>query len=291
MFPGDLILSFDVELLNQALRSRVQRCNGVADVPPGERRLGSKMCVPFGKILANDLVPNTVTKRLEVEKVFLPNIRGLEIKEYPGYSTLVNQVRTIKSFRRPMILVDDLMHNGYRMEYLTPLLRQEQGEIDRLIVGIMSGRGKDRMRLQDIETECEYFIPAMRYWQTESLLYPFIGGDSVLTSRKTEMLPTINLILPYKYPHFFSGVPKRAIYALSETVLASTQEILRVLEKEHLSYFGKSLTLKRLGEAVFRPRMPDRGGHLSYDLNIPASVYVQDDINALHRMQGWEETP
>ena len=64
-----------------------------------------------------------------------------------------------------------------------------------------------------------------------------------------------------------------------------------MLEKEHLSYFGKSLTLKRLGEAVFRPRMPDRGGHLSYDLNIPASVYVQDDINALHRMQGWEETP
>lgn len=118
-----------------------------------------------------------------------------------------------------MILVDDLMHNGYRMEYLTPLLRQEQVEIDRLIVGIMSGRGKDRMRLQNIETECEYFIPAMRYWQTESLLYPFIGGDSVLTSRKTEMLPTINLILPYKYPHFFSGVPKRAIYALSETVL------------------------------------------------------------------------
>ena len=112
-----------------------------------------------------------------------------------------------------------------------------------------------------------------------------------LESRKTEMLPTINLILPYKYPHFFSGVPKRAIYALSETVLASTQEILRVLEKEHLSYFGKSLTLKRLGEAVFRPRMPDRGGHLSYDLNIPASVYVQDDINTLHRMQGWEETP
>lgn len=291
MFPGDLILSFDVELLNQALRSRVQCCNGVANVPPGERRLGRKMCVPFGKILANDLVPNTVTKRLEVEKVFLPNIRGLEIKEYPGYSTLINQVRTIKSFRRPMILVDDLMHNGYRMEYLTPLLRQEQVEIDRLIVGIMSGRGKDRMRLQNIETECEYFIPAMRYWQTESLLYPFIGGDSVLTSRKTEMLPTINLILPYKYPHFFSGVPKRAIYALSETVLASTQEILRVLEKEHLSYFGKSLTLKRLGEAVFRPRMPDRGGHLSYDLNIPASVYVQDDINTLHRMQGWEETP
>ena len=137
--------------------------------------------------------------------------------------------------------------------------------------------------------ECEYFIPTLRYWQTESLLYPFIGGDSVRTNRKTEMLPTINLVLPYKYPHFFSGVEKQSIYALSKTVLEGTYEILRVLESRHLATFGKSLTLKRLGEAIERPRMPDRGGHLSYDLNIPASVYVQDDINTLTRLQGMEE--
>ena len=289
MFPGILILCFDVELLNQALRSRVQQCNGVDTVPDGIRRLGPKMCVPFGKILASDLVPNTVTKRLEAEKEFLPNIRGFEIKEYPGYSTLVNQVRTIKSFRRPIILVDDLMHNGYRMERLDPLLRQEEVEVDRLIVGIMSGKGKDHMQMQNRQTECEYFIPSLRYWQTESLLYPFIGGDSVRTNRKTEMLPTINLLLPYKYPHFFNGVKQSAIYDFSKTVLESTFEILRVLEAQHLADFGKSLTLKRLGEAIVRPRMPDRGGHLAYDLNIPASVYVQDDINTLSRLQGMEE--
>ena len=289
MFPGNLILCFDVELLNQALRNRVQQCNGVAEVPEGVRQLGHKMCVPFGKILASDLVPNTVTKRLEAEKEFLPDIRKFEIKEYPGYSTLPNQVRTIKSFRRPVILVDDLMHNGYRMECLDPLLRKEDVEVDRLIVGLMSGRGKDHMQMQERTVECEYFIPTLRYWQTESLLYPFIGGDSVRTNRKTEMLPTINLVLPYKYPHFFSGVEKQSIYALSKTVLEGTYEILRVLESRHLATFGKSLTLKRLGEAIERPRMPDRGGHLSYDLNIPASVYVQDDINTLTRLQGMEE--
>lgn len=289
MFPGILILCFDVELLNQALRSRVQQCNGVEDTPEGVRRLGPKMCVPFGKILASDLVPNTVTKRLEAEKEFLPSIRKFEIMEYPGYSTLVNQVRTIKSFRRPVILVDDLMHNGYRMEYLDPMLRKEGVEVDRLIVGLMSGRGKDHMQVQNRTAECEYFIPTLRYWQTESLLYPFIGGDSVRTNRKTEMLPTINLVLPYKYPHFFTGVAKRSIYALSQTVLEGTYEILRVLETQHLAVFGKSLTLKRLGEAIERPRMPDRGGHLAYDLNIPASVYVRDDINTLIRLQGLEE--
>ena len=289
MFPGSLILCFNMELLNQALRNRVQACNGVTDVPEGQRRLGSKMCVPFGKILASDLVPNTVTKRLEVEKEFSPGIRDFEIKEYPGYSTLQNQVRTIKSFRRPVILIDDLLHNSYRMQRLDPLLRQEDVEVDRLIVAIMSGRGRDRMQVQQRTVECEYFVPIMRYWQTESLLYPFIGGDSVRTNRKTEMLPTINLVLPYKYPHFFNDVPVRLVNDFSKTVLENAYEILKVLEQRHLDTFGKSLTLKRLGEALVRPRMPDRGGHLAYDLNIPASVYVQDDLNTLDRMQGLEE--
>lgn len=283
MFPGSLLLSFNTELLNHALRDRVQRCNGVDTVPEGVRQLGEKMCVPFGKILANELVPNTVTKRLEAEKEFTPDLRNFVIREYSGYSTLPNQVRTIKSFRRPVILVDDLMHNGYRIERLDPILKQEQLDVDRIIVGIMSGQGKDRMQAQGRTVECEYFVPNARYWQTESLLYPFIGGDSVKTNRKTEMLPTVNLVLPYQYPQFFTDASEQAIYRMSQTVLQNALEILQVLEKEHLATFGKTLTLKRLGEAIVRPRMPDRGGHLEYNLNVAASCYVQDDLTALCR--------
>lgn len=285
MFPGTLILSFNTELLNHALRDRVQRCNGVSGLPEGSRQLGEKMCVPFGKILANELVPNTVTKRLESEKEFAPDLRSFVIREYSGYSPLLNQVRTIKSFRRPVILVDDLLHNGYRIQQLDPLMRQEGVDVDRIIVGIMSGKGEDRMREQGRQAECEYFVPNLRYWQTESLLYPFIGGDSVRTNRKTEMLPTINLVLPYEYPQFFSDVDQSAIFRLSQTVLQNTYDILRVLEQQHLADFGKSLTLRRLGEAIVRPRMPDRGGHLAYDLNIPASAYVKDDMITLSRIQ------
>lgn len=289
MFPGNLLLSFNTELLNHALRDRVQRCNGVDTVPEGVRQLGEKMCVPFGKIFANELVPNTVTKRLEADKEFTPDLRNFVIREYPGYSNLTNQVRTIKSFRRPVILVDDLMHNGYRIERLDPILKQEQLNVDRIIVGIMSGQGKDRMQAQGRQVECEYFVPNTRYWQTESLLYPFIGGDSVKTNRKTEMLPTVNLVLPYQYPQFFSDVSERDIYRLSQTVLQNALEILQVLEKEHLDTFGKTLTLKRLGEAIVRPRMPDRGGHLEYNLNVAASCYVADDLTALRRTHRREE--
>ena len=38
-------------------------------------------------------------------------------------------MRTIKSFDRPVILVDDLMHPGVRIKALDPVLRQERVDI------------------------------------------------------------------------------------------------------------------------------------------------------------------
>ena len=62
MFPGKLLLCFDTEMLNQAIAQRIERMNGVQDVPEGVWQLGPYMCVPYGKIFADAIVPNTVTK-------------------------------------------------------------------------------------------------------------------------------------------------------------------------------------------------------------------------------------
>jgi len=284
LFAGRLILSLDAEVLNQALLTKVQSCNQVLDVPDGERRLGPYMCVPYGKIFSGEIVPNTVTKTLHADKSYSSDLRSFRITEYPGYSTLANQARTIKSFRRPVLLVDDLLHKGYRMEKLDPIFKQENVEISRIIVGIMSARGKDLMRLQNRQVECEYFIPNMDYWFTESLLYPFLGGDSVDGHRTTEgMLPSINMILPYDYPGYIAGVADRDLKKLSLTALENAAQILETLEARHQAMFSTSLTLKRLAEALFRPRLPDRGG-LTYDLGLPASAYVRDDIITMHRI-------
>ena len=285
LFPGRLVLSFDAEILNQALLLKVQSCNGVLDVPPGIRRLGPYMCVPYGKILSGEIVPNTVTKTLHADKVYHEDLRHFSITEYPGYSNLHNQARTIKSFRRPVLLVDDLLHKGYRMEKLDPIFKEESLEIDRIIVGIMSGRGKDLMQLQGRQVECEYFIPNLSYWFTESLLYPFLGGDSTDGQRLNEgMLSSINLILPYEYPEYLRGVSEHELRVLSMTALKNTHQILTVLERRHQAMFSTSLTLKRLAEALFRPRLPDKGRHLQYNLSMTASSYVEDDIATMHRI-------
>lgn len=285
LFPGKLVLCFDSEMLNQALMERVEAINGVQDVPAGVRRLGPCMCVPYGKILADEIVPNTVTKTLHVEKCFHGNLEGFEIVEYPGYSPLRNQVRTLKSFRRPVILVDDLLHRGYRVEQLDRLMKQEDLSPQRLIVAVMSGYGRDLMQVQGRKVDCEYFIPNLHYWVTESLLYPFLGGDSIGEARPGETLPrSINLILPYIYPNYLADATDQGIRALSQTALENACEILKTLEQEHQRQFNTALTLGRLGEALLRPRLPDKGSRMQYDTSLATSAYLEDDLKQLTRI-------
>ena len=285
MFPGQLVLCFDSEMLNQVVMERVQKANGVQDVPSGVRRLGPYMCVPYGKILSNEIVPNTVTKTLHTEKRFDARIEKFTIVEYPGYSQLHTQARTLRSFHRPVLLVDDFLHKGYRIEQLDKVFREEKLAIDRIIVGIMSGNGKDLMQVQNRQIECEYFIPNLRYWLTESLLYPFVGGDSVGERDMTEhMLPSINLILPYYYPNFMAEVKERYIRNFSRVALENAYTIMKVLERRHQRIFNTTLTIRRLGEALQQPRLPDKGDCMKYDFSRPASDYLAEDLRQIQRI-------
>ena len=93
--------------------------------PTTPRKLGKYMCVPFGKLLRGKTVPNTVTKTIHTDRVYSPDLSESTIEAFPNYASIPCQVRTIKSFDRPVILVDDLMHPGVRIKALDPVLRQE----------------------------------------------------------------------------------------------------------------------------------------------------------------------
>lgn len=285
LFPGKLLLSFDAELLDAAVMERVRFAAGVQDARE-PKTLGKSVCVPYGSILSGEIVPNVVTKSLHVDKAYENDIYHFRIRAFPGYSDLSGQVRTIRAFHRPVLLVDDLLHKGYRLEKLDRIFRQEQLEIQRIVVGILSGRGRDLMQLEQREVDCEYFIPNLRYWFTESLLYPFIGGDSVTGGKSVGgLLPTENLILPYCAPDYLRGVDEQSILALSETCLHNAHEILLALEQCHQRSFGTQLTLGRMAEALIRPRAPYRGRHLQYDLSALPSGYVSDDIESFRRLR------
>ena len=287
LYPGNLVLSIDAGIMHHKMLHKITRANHVPNEPLPMRKLGKAMCVPFGKILRGMVVPNTVTKTLHSEKVYDGDIKTFTIQNFPFYATLENQVRTIKSFDRPMILVDDLLDKGHRLRGLEPILQQEGVSVDRMVVGILSARGKDLMAVRNCPVESAYFLPRLRGWYVESTLYPFIGGDMVARKEETDanLIPSINFILPYVVPSYMKEVPREALYYFSLTCLQNVHDILQVLEEVYQQAFGRRLTLGRLGEAIISPRCPDRGNCGQYDKNIAASVYVEDDIQRLVRLQ------
>jgi hypothetical protein len=290
LYPGHLILSLESDILNHRLIQLITSENNVPATPLPVRKLGEKMCVPFGSILKGILVPNCVTKTLDTEKRYDPDMIHFEIKEFPNYAPLRTQIRAIKSFDRPVILVDDLYHKGYRMQELDPLLSEEKIEVSKMIVGVLSGQGRDLARIRNKKVDSAYFVPNMRTWFIESDFYPFLGGDSIKVDAdkqiKSSALPSINQILPYYMPHFLQDVSQESFYHLSEICLENAEELLRCLEQEYQKSSGRKLTMERIGEVLAEPRYPDIGSAISYQPHESPSTYLKYEKQRLVRLKG-----
>ena len=287
LYPGNLVISFDAQHMNQQMMDLITFENHVPAQQGAKRVLGKKMCVPFGKILRDVVVPNTVTKAIYTEKVYTRDASASRIEEYPNYSPLSTQIETIKSFKRPVILADDILHKGDRIKKLYPMLKKSGVPVERLVVGILSGHGTDLSSMLKLPVESIYYIPNVKAWFQESTLYPFLGGDMIEQTQKsrTGLLPAINQILPYVIPQFLPELGWQQFNNLSLTCLLNTQKILRVLEAEYQKGFGRNLTLGRLGEAVKDPYCVDVGSHVTLDLNVPASEYIENDIIRLKHLK------
>lgn len=101
-----------------------------------------------------------------------------------------------------MILVDDLVHKADRLQALAPSLKKAGIPVKKVVVGVISGYGRDLMETFHLPVESIYSMPNLRQWFVESTLYPFIGGDTV---RRRDMKvaglqPSVNMILPYAAP-------------------------------------------------------------------------------------------
>lgn len=287
LYPGSLILSLNAEVIYHRLVRKIADLNGVRAEPTVPRVLGPKMCVPFGKILRGNAIPNTVTKTIHTDKVFAQDLRSFTIESFPGYAPLESQIRTIHSFCRPVILVDDLLHSGTRINALDPLFRQEGVVIDQVLVGLLSGRGRDLIAAKGLSVDSVYFIPNMESWFVESTMYPFIGGDTVGHDEPSVpgLTPAVNLILPYAFPRFYKNCDREAVFRFSCTCLENARDILLALESTFRERYARNLTLSRLSEAVILPLSPDKGSCMHYDPSLPASVFLQNDLKMLLRMR------
>lgn len=245
------------------------------------------MSVPFGKALADVLVPNTVTKALKTEKYFHRDLVGFTIGESRYYSPLETQAQMIRSFNRPVILIDDLLHSGNRMRIIDPILRENNVDVKEIVVGVMTGSARDAIELSGRKVESAYFLPTLRIWLNERDCYPFIGGDSIEgdSPEATNRNSSVNLILPYTAPQFIADGDSDGIYQYSMTCLRNARRIWAAIEEEYQRTFERRLTLKSIGEVITYPRTPDLGEGIHLDENLAPTAFIDNAIERLIRLK------
>ena len=169
---------------------------------------------------------------------------------------------------------------------LAPLLEQTHQRVDLVLVGYLTGMGRDLMQQLGYPVDGIYYLPNLRMRFVESTLYPFIGGDTVRRSEPMPggLQPSVNRILPYASPEY-AEIGQDAAWELSLCCLENARDILLALETEYRALYARSLTLGRLSEAVILPLCPDKGGCMTYDINRAASTYLEGDIELLKRMK------
>lgn len=292
LYPGSLVISFDSAYMSYQMLEMVVAENNVSSRKIGET-LGNKMCIPYGKLMRELIVPNTVTKAIYTERIFKADASEFGIAEYPNYPSLKTQIKTIESFSRPVILVDDILHTGEWLKKLYPMLKEGDIKVDKLIVGILSGHGTDMAAMNDIPVDSVYFIPNMREWFSEVTMYPFLGGNYIEKAGKPQAgrIPSLNQIMPYTLPPFpfMEDVTWDAYYEFSFACLENTLELLSVLEEEYQKMYQKNLTLGRLNEVIRETYYIDQGENLTYDMQVPASSYVKNDILKMKRLRKMQD--
>ncbi|MDX9916627.1 MAG: cytidyltransferase [Gudongella sp.] len=286
LFPGELLISFNRDMVYSKLIQKICDENNVPVNDSSKRRLGNKMCVPFGIILNNSIIPNTVTKTLHTERIFAPDIQSFTVGNFPNYLTLEQQAKTIKSFNRPVILLDDLLHKGYRLKIVEPLLRKENIEISKLFVGILSGKGREIAEIRKLNVDSAYFVPNLKLWFNESGQYPFLGGDMVESSNlDNNLIPSVNFILPYVSPRFIKAEDVVSIYNMSETSLNNTVAIFKEIERLYQEINERNLTISSLSEVIHIPRYPDLERGISEKRFMKPSSFIEMDLDYLKRLE------
>ncbi|MBN2796316.1 MAG: hypothetical protein JXR88_12975 [Clostridia bacterium] len=285
LYPGCLVLSFDRSMLYNHLIRLITSQNDVS-IHHGTS-LGSHMCVPYGDIFKRWLLPNTITKAFHTERYYKPTLEEYDVKAYPGYLSIENQVKVLKAFDLPIILVDDILDKGKRLEAFQVPLQESGVTISQVVVGILSERGKKKFNDKKIAVKGAYYIPNIKVWFNEADLYPFIGGDSVERPSNVSQygLISANLMLPFSYPKYIKGVDRSKLYHLSLICLENAIDILHTIEAIYLQINRRALTLDGLGEVMITPRIPDNGAHIQYDVFQTPSTLLENDLERLKKMK------
>lgn len=301
LYPGNAVLFISSRILNYRLPKRIREQSGLDAAEYWDERLfapdrdedaeedletahlSSRICVPFAKIYRTRRIPGLTTMALNSEKVYMQDLSSFSIRESAGYPKLSVQIRNLRSMGRPFVLVDDFYHDGFRMQEISRSLRAEGIREEQLIVGVISGKGRENAAKNELTVDAVYEIPNMKAGILESDLIPFYGGDRVAQAHQTQIRPSVYPILPYQMPSFLRDAPYQAVYDLSMTCLENAKRLFEVLETLYEERHFRQLTLERLGEVIDDPGCPETVADSADAAEEAVSVLLAREITRLKR--------
>lgn len=288
MYPGQFVLPLFQNRVYQKLAQLITKKNDVPLQPTEPRTLGPYLAVPFGEILKKRILPNTVTKSLHTEKYFQRDLSRWQIEASPDYMSIRNQVQMIGSFDRPILLVDDLLNKGYRLNRVMPLFQEFNLPVETLYVGLISERGRGISQQYGLAVEAAYELPHLKHWFVESKYYPYLGGDSV-SGEESELTPafwpSINLIYPYAKIPFLKHLDHATRFDFSMVCLQNAIKLLEALEQAYQEETYRYPQLRHLPELSYQPRYPFHGSGVYPELAIKPSQLVRNDLENLERLR------
>lgn len=275
-YPRQVILPFDRGMLYDRLIHLVSEANS--------RKLdngyGPFLVVPYGDLFKRWTLPNSITKALHTERVYDGSLSYFTVEASPFHLPLAEQIKLLKSYHQPLILIDDLLDKGLRLQAIEHDLQQVGIEIESIVVGIMSGLGKRRLEQKGYKVIGGYEVSNLQGWYTESMLYPFVGGDAHGEVQKVShgVLEVVNRILPYFTAPEAKGMPAEAYLNLSLQCLKNASQLMGVLENHYHERHHRPLTIQRLSEVFITPRMPHYGDAFEMKEEAVPSTQLQNDI-------------
>lgn len=288
LYPGHFVFPLFQHRVYQKLAQLITTKNQVPLHPTNPRQLGPYLAVPFGEILKKRVLPNTATKSLHTEKYFERNLSRWQIEEAPDYLLLRHQVQMVESFGRPILLVDDLLNKGYRLNRVMPLFQESGLHVDMLFLGLITQRGRTVAEHYGLTVEAAYELPNLRHWFSESKCYPYLGGDSVrgvVSEVSPAFWPSMNLIYPYATIPFLKHLPLHVRYDFSAVCLENAIGLLETLEDLYQSKTYRYPQLRHLPELCYLPRYPYHGSGIHPEQSIKPSQLLRRDLEHLERLR------
>ncbi len=280
LFPGKLLLLMDHTFMYQHILRILKAMN-----PYQGDRLGEAMVVPYGDLFNRWILPGAVTKALHVERCYNREADTFKILAHPNYMGLEDQIRTLKAYGKPVILVDDLLDKGYRLNELIPHFRSEGIVVKGIVAGITTDSGE--AVAGSLGVRGAYRLKNISAWFVESQLMPFVGGETLLKGEwpGTTLLPSVNKLLPYMFVAQEAVRDHGDLYAFSRTTLSEMVTFLKVMEAVYLEKTGRPLVVRDLGEIVITPRYPEAINEGTFSEKRPPSELVREDLRFLGRFR------